>query len=81
MQKVEFIVKQKQELIKAIIDELPFLSRYDVKKILDNKDVKVNNCLDNMQFGGFAKCLPRAEASIFHLSYPRRSLSEKVRLP
>lgn len=43
MQKIEFEVKVKKELIKAIIDELPFLSRFDVKKILDNKDVKVNN--------------------------------------
>ena len=43
MQKIEFEVKTKKELIKAIIDELPFLSRFDVKKILDNKDVKVNN--------------------------------------
>ena len=43
MQKVEFIVKKKQELIKAILDELPFLSRYDIKKIIDSKDVKINN--------------------------------------
>ena len=43
MQKIEFEVKVEKELIKAIIDELPFLSRFDVKKILDNKDVKVNN--------------------------------------
>lgn len=43
MQKIEFEVKVKKELIKAIIDELPFLSRFDVKKILENKDVKVNN--------------------------------------
>ncbi len=43
MQKIEFISKKNQELVKAIIDELPFLSRFDVKKILDNKDVKVNN--------------------------------------
>ena len=43
MQKIEFEVKSKKELIKAIIDELPFLSRFDVKKILENKDVKVNN--------------------------------------
>lgn len=43
MQKIEFEVKQQKELTKAIIDELPFLSRFDVKKILDNKDVKVNN--------------------------------------
>ena len=43
MQKVEFEVKDKKELTKAIIDELPFLSRFDVKKIIGNKDVKVNN--------------------------------------
>ena len=43
MQKIEFEVKSEKELIKAIIDELPFLSRFDVKKILENKDVKVNN--------------------------------------
>ena len=43
MQKIEFEVKQKKELYKAIIDELPFLSRFDVKKILENKDVKINN--------------------------------------
>ena len=43
MQKIEFEVKEQKELIKAIIDELPFLSRFDVKKILDNKDIKVNN--------------------------------------
>lgn len=43
MQKIEFQVKEKKELIKAIIDELPFLSRFDVEKILENKDCKVNN--------------------------------------
>lgn len=43
MQKVEFKVNKENELIKAIINELPFLSRFDVKKILQNKDVKVNN--------------------------------------
>jgi len=43
MQKIEFISKDSKELTKAIIDELPFLSRFDVKKILENKDVKVNN--------------------------------------
>jgi len=42
MQKIEFEVKESKELIKAIIDELPFLSRFDVKKILENKDVKLN---------------------------------------
>ncbi|MBQ8615319.1 MAG: RluA family pseudouridine synthase [Clostridia bacterium] len=43
MQKIEFEVKKQVELTKAIIDELPFLSRFDVKKILENKDVKVND--------------------------------------
>jgi len=43
MQKIEFVTKEKKDLTKAIIDELPFLSRFDVKKILANKDVKVNN--------------------------------------
>ena len=43
MQKIEFKVNEAKELTKAIIDELPFLSRFDVKKILANKDVKVNN--------------------------------------
>ncbi len=43
MQKLEFTLNQDKELIKAVIDELPFLSRFDVKKILDNKDIKVNN--------------------------------------
>ncbi len=43
MQKIEFEVKSDKKLIKAIIDELPFLSRFNVVKILANKDVKVNN--------------------------------------
>lgn len=43
MQKLEFIVKSEIDLTKAIINELPFLSRFDIKKILENKDVKVNN--------------------------------------
>lgn len=42
MQKIEFKVEKEGELIKAIIDKLPFLSRYNVLKILKNKDVKVN---------------------------------------
>ena len=42
MQKIVFEVNKEKDLIKAIIDELPFLSRFDVKKILENKDVKVN---------------------------------------
>jgi len=43
MQKIEFKAKKDIELTKAIIDELPFLSRFDVKKIIENKDVKINN--------------------------------------
>ena len=42
MQKLEFLVENEIELTKAIIDKLPFLSRHDVKKIMDNKDIKVN---------------------------------------
>lgn len=42
VQKLEFKISKKVELVKAIINELPFLSRFDVKKLLDNKDVKVN---------------------------------------
>ena len=43
MQKLEFSVKSEIDLTKAIINELPFLSRFDIKKILENKDIKVNN--------------------------------------
>ncbi len=43
MQKIEFEIKNNKELVKAIIDELPILSRFDVKKILDNKDIKINS--------------------------------------
>lgn len=43
MQKIEFNVNEEKELTKAIIDELPFLSRFDVKKLIENKDIKVNN--------------------------------------
>ncbi len=43
MQKLEFVVENEQDLIKAIIDKLPFFSRFDIKKIIENKDVKVNN--------------------------------------
>ncbi|MBR6778778.1 MAG: RluA family pseudouridine synthase [Clostridia bacterium] len=43
MQKIEFTIEKDSELTKAIIDKLPFLSRHDVKKILDKKDIKVNN--------------------------------------
>lgn len=43
MQKIEFKVEKEIDLTKAIINELPFLSRFDVKKIIENKDVKVNS--------------------------------------
>ncbi len=43
MQKLEFKEESEIELTKAIINKLPFLSRFDVQKILENKDVKVNN--------------------------------------
>lgn len=43
MQKIEFVATSNTDLSKAIINELPFLSRFDVKKILENKDVKINN--------------------------------------
>lgn len=43
MQKIEFKLNEDKQLIKAIVDELPFLSRHDIEKILKNKDIKVNN--------------------------------------
>lgn len=43
MQKLDFKLDKETELIKAIIDRLPFLSRTDIKKLLESKDVKVNN--------------------------------------
>lgn len=43
MNKKEFIVKTKISLIKAIQQQLPFLSNYQIEKILQNKDVKINN--------------------------------------
>ena len=42
MQKLEFISSKEQDLAKAIINELPFLSRFDIKKMLANKDIKIN---------------------------------------
>ena len=44
MQKIEIEIKTEKKLIKAIIDELPFLSRFDVEKILENKDVNGFQC-------------------------------------
>ena len=43
MQKLEFVVEKEMKLSKAIIDKLPAFSLHDIKKILSNKDVKVNN--------------------------------------
>ena len=39
MQKIEFEVKENIELIKAIINELPFLSRFEVNKLFQNKRI------------------------------------------
>lgn len=43
MQKLDFVVEKEMKLSKAIIDKLPAFSLHDIKKILSNKDVKVNN--------------------------------------
>lgn len=43
MIKKEFTVKENINLKKAIRVELPFLSNYQIDKILENKDVKVNS--------------------------------------
>ena len=48
MQKIEFRVKDQKKLSKAIIDELPFLSNFEIRKLLANKDVKVNNIRTNI---------------------------------
>ena len=43
MQKLDFVVEKEMKLSKAIIDKLPAFSLHDIKKILSNKNVKVNN--------------------------------------
>lgn len=43
MQKLEFVVEKEMKLSKAIVDKLPVFSLHNIKKILSNKDVKVNN--------------------------------------
>lgn len=43
MQKLEFVVEKEMKLSKAIIDKLPAFSLHNIKQILSNKDVKVNN--------------------------------------
>ena len=37
MQKTEFTIKEDKELIKAIIDELPNFSRFQIEKMLKKK--------------------------------------------
>ena len=43
MQKLEFVVEKEMKLSKAIVDKLPVFSLHNIKQILSNKDVKVNN--------------------------------------
>lgn len=43
MQKIEFSVNKKMKLSKAVIDELPFLSQFQIRKMMGNKDIKVNS--------------------------------------
>jgi len=43
MKKEEFIVTEQTNLKKAVQKQLPFLSVYQIEKIIENKDVKVNS--------------------------------------
>lgn len=43
MQKIEFTIESQKKLSKAVIDELPFLSQFQIKKLIENKDIKVNS--------------------------------------
>lgn len=43
MKKEEFRAEENIDLIKAVRNKLPFLSNYQIEKILKNKDIKVNN--------------------------------------
>lgn len=43
MKKEEFRAETNITLIKAVQEKLPFLSNYQIEKILKNKDIKVNN--------------------------------------
>lgn len=43
MQKLEFTVENDCKLSKAIIDKLPAFSLFDIKKLLLNKNIKLNN--------------------------------------
>ena len=42
MQKLEFVAEIDGKLVKAIIDKLPAFSRHEVERLLDNKDIKLN---------------------------------------
>ena len=43
MQKIEFTIESPKKVSKAVIDELPFLSQFQIKKLIENKDIKVNS--------------------------------------
>lgn len=43
MQKLEFVTNKNIKLSKAVIDELPFLSKFQIKKLIEKKDIKVNS--------------------------------------
>ncbi len=43
MQKIEFQIDKPIKLSKAVIDELPFLSKFQIKKLIENKDIKINS--------------------------------------
>ena len=43
MQKIEFQNDKPKKLSKAVIEQLPFLSQWQVKKLIENKDIKVNS--------------------------------------
>lgn len=42
MKKEEFISQEANRLVKAVQTKLPFLSNYQIKQIMENKDIKVN---------------------------------------
>lgn len=43
MKKEEFRIEENINLVKAVQNKLPFLSNYQIEKILQNKDIQVNN--------------------------------------
>ncbi|MBQ8430859.1 MAG: RluA family pseudouridine synthase [Clostridia bacterium] len=42
MKRERFIIKEENNLIKAVQNRLPFLSNYQIEKILNRRDIKVN---------------------------------------